>query len=297
MATLANARIDFQRYQRLAQSNAGSQQQADQQAAQVAQLEAQVAADQAAIDNAKAYLDYTVILAPIDGRVGLRQIDPGNVIHASDSSGLVSITQIDPIAVVFTLPQRDLAIVNTALGRGAVTVQVLETGGTGVLSTGQLQTIDNQIDTSTGTIKLKATFGNDKRALWPGQFVSCRVVVDTINNATVVPTPAVRRGPIGTFVYAVSEDKALLRKIEVVSQDETRAIVKGEIAPGDNVVTVGFAQLSDGRPVRVSPSSTAPASEQQQPAQRTKRSQTRPEEGASEEAPAKSKRTRREATQ
>ncbi len=159
-ATLANARMDLQRYQRLAQTNAGSQQQADQQAAVVKQLEAQVQADQAAIDNAKAFLDYTTILAPIDGRVGLRQVDPGNIVHASDSGGLVSITQIDPIAVVFTLPQRDLPAVTAALAAGPVPVEVLQSGTREVAAKGTLQTVDNQVDTSTGTIKLKASFPN-----------------------------------------------------------------------------------------------------------------------------------------
>ncbi|MDX2203672.1 MAG: efflux RND transporter periplasmic adaptor subunit [Hyphomicrobiaceae bacterium] len=293
MASLANARIDLQRYQRLAQSNAGSQQQADQQAAQVTQLEAQVAADQAAIDNAKAYLDYTVIHAPIDGRAGLRQVDPGNVIHASDSSGLVSITQLDPIAVVFTLPQRDLPVVNAALARGTVPVEVLEAGGKGVLAAGQLQTIDNQIDTTTGTIKLKAVLPNDTRVLWPGQFVSARVVVDTLKGVTVVPTPAVRRGPIGTFVYAVGEGKAVLRSIEVVSQDETRAVVKGAIAPGDSVVTVGFAQLSDGRAVRISGGPAAMPGKDRA----GQRKDGAPEANGTEEGAGKGKRPRREATQ
>lgn len=296
MATLANARIDLQRYQRLAQTNAGPQQQADQQVALVAQLQAQVDADQAAIDNAKAYLDYTVITAPIDGRVGLRQVDAGNIIHVSDSSGLVSITQIDPIAVVFTLPQRDLSAVTTALARGKVPVDVLESGGKGVLASGTLQTVDNQIDTTTGTIKLKALFPNPSQSLWPGQFVSTRVVVETLPDATVVPTPAVRRGPIGTFVYAVADSKASLRKIEVVWQDEVRAVVKGEIKPGETVVTVGFAQLSDGRAVVV------PAAAGEQPkgpkggARAAGEEATVPHNSSEPDAKGKGKR-RREATQ
>lgn len=253
-ATLANARMDLQRYQRLAQTNAGSQQQADQQAAVVKQLEAQVQADQAAIDNAKAFLDYTTILAPIDGRVGLRQVDPGNIIHASDASGLVSITQIDPIAVVFTLPQRDLPAVTAALAAGPVAVEVLQSGSREVAATGVLQTVDNQVDTSTGTIKLKAKFPNAGALLWPGQFVSTRVTVETLKDALIVPTPAVRRGPIGTFVYAIDgDDMARLRKVEVTTQDDVRAVIKGDIAPGTRIVTVGFAQLADGKQVRIIP--------------------------------------------
>lgn len=253
-ATLANARMDLQRYQRLAQTNAGSQQQADQQAAVVKQLEAQVQADQAAIDNAKAFLDYTTILAPIDGRVGLRQVDPGNIIHASDAGGLVSITQIDPIAVVFTLPQRDLTAVTAALAAGPVPVEVLQSGSREIAATGVLQTVDNQVDTSTGTIKLKARFPNPRAALWPGQFVSARVTVETLKDTLIVPTPAVRRGPIGTFVYAIDgEDVARLRKIEVTTQDDVRAVIKGDITAGTRIVTVGFAQLADGKKVRIIP--------------------------------------------
>src|SRR5262249_24908547 len=161
------------------QTNAGPQQQADQQAAVVAQLEAQVQSDEAAIDNAKAYLDYTVIASPIDGRIRLRPIDPGNIVHAGDASDLGSITQVRPLAVIFTLPQRDLPAVSTALVRGKVKVEVLSAEGRGVMAGGTLQTIDNQIDMTTGTIKLKAVFPNEDQKLWPGQFVSTRVVVDT----------------------------------------------------------------------------------------------------------------------
>jgi multidrug efflux system membrane fusion protein len=251
-ATLANARIDLQRYRKLAQSNAGPQQQADQQAALVAQLEAQVQSDEAAIDNAKAYLDYTVIGSPIDGRTGLRLIDPGNIVHAADASGLVSITQVRPIAVIFTLPQRDLSMVSTALTRGSANVEVLSAEGRSTISTGRLQTIDNQIDTTTGTIKLKAVFPNEDQKLWPGQFVSARVVVDTLNDARVVPSVAIRRGPNGTFVYVVgSDEKASVRPVTVLLQDEMRAVVGDEVDFGTQIVTVGFAQLADKKSVRI----------------------------------------------
>ena len=251
-ATLANARLDLVRYQKLASTNAGPQQQADQQAATVAQLEAQVRSDQAAIDNAKAYLDYTVITSPIDGRIGLRQIDPGNIVHASDASGLVSITQVRPVAVIFTLPQRDLPVVSAALARGGVKVEVVGALARGTVPTGTLQTIDNQIDVTTGTIKLKAVFPNDDQTLWPGQFVSTRVVVDTLVDARVVPTTAVRRGPNGTFVYIIGEDeRALVQPVEVVLQDETRAVIAQGLDIGSRVVTVGFAQLAHNKPVKI----------------------------------------------
>jgi len=250
-ATLANARIDLLRYQKLAQANAGPQQQADQQAAMVAQLEAQLKSDQAAIDTAKTYLDYTVISSPIDGRIGLRLIDPGNIVHASDASGLVSITQVRPVAVIFTLPQRDLPVVSAALARGAVKVEVIGVAGRGATASGTLQTIDNQIDITTGTIKLKAVVANDDQKLWPGQFVSTRVVVDTLLDAHVVPTTAIRRGPNGTFVYVIGEDeRALVRPVNVVLQDEMRAVIVG-VEIGSEVVTVGFAQLADNKPVKI----------------------------------------------
>jgi multidrug efflux system membrane fusion protein len=248
-ATLANARTDLQRYQRLAQSNAGPQQQADQQAAVVAQLEAQVKSDDAAIDNAKAVLDYTIITSPLDGRAGLRLIDPGNIVRAGDSNGLVSVTQIKPIAVLFTLPQRDLPAVSAALQRGGAKVEVLEAAGRSVSARGTLQTID----VTTGTIKLKAIFPNDDEKLWPGQFVSTRVEVDTIANAKVVPTPAIRRGPSGTYVYVIGPDnQAKVRTVTVIAEDEARAVIGSEVEAGERVVTVGFAQLTDGKPVAVS---------------------------------------------
>ena len=271
-ATLANARIDLQRYQMLARTNAGPQQQADQQAATVAQLEAQLQSDEAAIDNAKAYLDYTVISSPIDGRTGLRLIDPGNIVHAADANGLVSITQVRPIAVIFTLPQRDLPAVAAALDRGQVEVNVLDAGGRGVLATGILQTIDNQIDMTTGTIKLKAVFPNNDQKLWPGQYISTRVVVDTLSNARVVPAAAVRRGPNGTFLYVVGADNHVnVRPVSVVVQDETRAVIGEGIDVGEQVVTVGFAQLthdravrivSGGQPAKGAPGSSRPAREE-----------------------------------
>ena len=186
--------------------------------------------------------------------MGLRQVDPGNIIHTGDAGGLVSITQIDPIAVVFTLPQRDLPAVTAALAAGPVPVEVLQSGTREVAAKGTLQTVDNQVDTSTGTIKLKAIFPNPNAGLWPGQFVSTRVTVETLKDVLVVPTPAVLRGPIGTFVYAIEgEDTARLRKIEVTTQDDVRAVIKGDIAAGTRIVTVGFAQLADGKQVRIIP--------------------------------------------
>jgi multidrug efflux system membrane fusion protein len=159
---------------------------------------------------------------------------------------------VKPIAVIFTLPQRDLAVISAALSRGTVKVEVMIAEGRGVLASGTLQTIDNQIDMTTGTIKLKAVFPNQDQKLWPGQFVSTRVVVDTLVDASVVPTTAIRRGPSGTFVYGVGpDDRAVVRPVNVLMQDETRAVVGPGLEIGARVVTVGFAQLADKRPVQV----------------------------------------------
>jgi membrane fusion protein, multidrug efflux system len=250
--TLANARMDLERYQGLVQTYAGSKQKADQQAALVAQLEALIKYDDAAIAHAQATLGFTTIVSPIDGRAGLRLVDPGNIVRTGDANGLVTIVQVAPIAVVFTLPQRDLTLVSKALARGDVSVEIIDADGRTVLTCGQLQAIDNQIDIATSTIKLKATFANAGAALWPGQFVRTRAVVDVIYDATVVPTAAVRRGPSGTFVYLVDANlKAVVRPVSVATQDSVRAIITEGIVPDDQVVTVGFAQLSDGKLVDV----------------------------------------------
>lgn len=262
-AQLANARLDLKRYEALAATNAGPRQQADQQRAQVAQLEAQVKSDQAAIDNAKAYLGYTTITAPIDGRTGLRNADPGNVIRASDANGLVTLAQVQPIAAVFTLPQRDLAIVSEAMKAGAVGVDALDTDAKTALASGRLDVIDNTIDTTTGTIKLKARFANADLKLWPGQFITARVKVREVAGARVVPTPAIRRGPQGTFVYVVAEGNvARLRPVEVAQQDESIAAIAKGLEDGESVIVAGFARLNDGAAITIASEAAAgPAGE------------------------------------
>jgi multidrug efflux system membrane fusion protein len=250
-AQLANARIDFERYQKLAQSNYGSKQQADTQKSTVAQLEAQVRSDQAAIDNAKAILDYTTIRAPIDGRTGIRGVDVGNIVHASDATGIVTITQVRPIALLFTLPQQNLRTANAALARGPVKVQALESDNARVIEEGIVSVVDNQVDQTTGTVRVKATFGNADLQLWPGQFVNVRLFVDVLKNALVAPTSSVQRGPDGAFVYVLREDTVALVKVSVIRQSETDAVLAaGGVKSGDLVVTTGFAQLTDGRKVR-----------------------------------------------
>ena len=249
-ANLANLRIDLERYRRLAATNAGPKQQADQQVALVAQMMAQIQSDVAAIANAKATLDYTTISSPLDGKVGLRQVDPGNIVHAADAGGIVSVTQVKPIGVLFTLPQRDLAATAAALRKGAVVVEIPNPDKSAVLVRGTLKSIDNQIDLATGTIKLKAEFANDNQELWPGQFVSIRVVVDQLVDAKVVPASTIRRGTAGNFVYVVGDDrKASVRPVAVVLQNEEIAVVGDGLDFGQMVVTQGFARLTDGKVV------------------------------------------------
>lgn len=271
-AQLANMRLDLTRYQQLAASNAGSKQQADTQRAVVAQQEALIKADQAAIDNAKATLGYTKIVAPISGRVGLRQVDQGNIIHASDATGLVIITQLQPIAVQFSLPQQQITRVNAAVAKGTLEVDVFGNDGTTVVDTGKLTGIDNQVDPTTGTLKLKAEFQNGHFQLWPGQFVNVRLKVETLSQATVIPTSAVQRGPLGTFSYVIGGDNTVTAKpVTVTQQDEKDAVIAKGIGPTDRVVTTGFANLSDGAKVTISQNEQAPAADLAPHRRRSKR--------------------------
>lgn len=250
-ATLANARIDLDRYDRLAAANAGPRQQADQQRAQVAQLTAQLRADQAQVESARIMLAHTTIRAPIDGRAGLRQVDVGNIVRASDANGLVTLAQVRPVSVVFTLPQRDLAASQQALANGAALAEALDTDRRSILATGELSVIDNQVDPATGTIKLKALFPNQDMRLWPGQFVTIRLKVGEMVAVPVVPAQAVRRGPGGSFVYLIANGTAQIRKVDVTRQDEAFAVISEGLAEGDRVVIAGFPQLTDGKAVSV----------------------------------------------
>jgi multidrug efflux system membrane fusion protein len=261
-AQLANQRLDLARYQQLSATNAGSKQQYDTQRAVVAQQEAIVKADQAAIDNAQAMLGYTKIIAPLSGRAGLRQVDQGNIIHASDLTGLVIITQLQPIAVQFSLPQQQIVRVNAASAKGPLSVDVFGNDGTTVIDTGTLKGIDNQVDPTTGTLKLKAEFPNANFQLWPGQFVNVRLKVDTLSNAIVVPTSAVQRGPAGTFSYVIGEgDIVTAKPVVVTQQNETDAVIASGLSPSDRVVTTGFANLSDGAKVIVGREDQTPAAD------------------------------------
>src|SRR3954465_14643045 len=258
-ATLANARIDLERYTRLAAMNSGSKQQADTQKALVAQLEAQVQGDQAAIDNPRTMLSYTRIPSPIDGRTGIRMVDEGNLVQANDTQGFVVITQIRPISVLFNLPQQQFQQVNTAFSKGALRVDALAGDNKTSIDQGTLQVIDNQMDQTTGTIRMKAEFPNANLQLWPGQFINIRVLVDTLKQVVVVPTAAVQRGPQGTFVYVVASDsKAEVRPVTVTQQDDTRAVVSTGLKTEEQVVTSGFTRLSNGARVAVQASDGQP---------------------------------------
>ncbi|MDP1583921.1 MAG: efflux RND transporter periplasmic adaptor subunit [Bradyrhizobium sp.] len=261
-AQLANMRLDLARYQQLAASNAGSKQQADTQRAVVAQQEALVNADQAAIDNAQAMLGYTKIIAPLSGRAGLRQVDQGNIIRASDPTGLVIITHLQPIAVQFSLPQQQIVRVNAASARGTLAVDVFGNDGVTVVDTGTLKGIDNQVDPTTGTLKLKAEFPNANFQLWPGQFVNIRLKVETLANALVVPTSAVQRGPLGTFSYVIGEgDVVTAKPVVVTQQNETDAVISSGLTASDRVVTTGFANLSDGAKVFIGKDDQTPSAD------------------------------------
>ncbi len=265
-AILANAQRDLERYLNLAKTEYAPQQQADTQRSTVAQISAQLAADQAAIDNAKAYLERTTIRAPIDGRTGIRLVDKGNLVHASDQTGLVGIAQVTPISVIITLPQQHLPAINRALARGKVIVDARDGELGTVIDHGTVEVVDNLVDQTTGTIKLKAAFPNAGLALWPGQFVNITLHVGILKDAMMVPTTAVQRGPSGAFVYVVDEQsKVSVRAVTTARQTESDTAIASGLEAGETVVTSGFNRLSDGVTVRVDAATivpTAPAKQQ-----------------------------------
>ena len=264
-AQLANAKIDLDRYEKLAATNAINHQQADTQRALVAQFAALVQSDQAAIENMQATLGYTTIVAPIAGRTGIRMVDEGNIVHASDAnSAIVVITQLKPISVLFSLPQQDLGQVNDAFAKTPLTIEAQRPDSDAVIDRGTLRVVDNQVDQTTGTVKLKAEFPNTGLSLWPGQFVNVRMLIDTLKDVVVIPTGAVQRGPNGTFVYVVKDDNTVaIRPIAVQKQDETQTVVKSGLTPPERVVTTGFVRLTDGGKVTIGSADGAPAAGQQ----------------------------------
>ena len=261
-ATLANNRADVGRYAKLAGSAYASAQQYDTARATVAQMEAQVRGDQALVDSARVQLGYTTIAAPFDGRTGIRQVDLGNIVHSGDVTPLTVLTQLKPISVVFTLPQQNLSAVARAMAGGTppLVEAMAQGGGRSVLDRGQVAVLDNQVDPTTGTIKLKATFPNADLKLWPGGFVNVRVRVDTLGNVVTVPTAAVQRGPRGAYVYVVKADStAERRQVKVGHEDEDVTVVADGVGPGEQVVVDGASRLTEGSKVAVAgPDGNAP---------------------------------------
>src|ERR1700722_15895547 len=254
-AQLRDAKLNLNRFTTLLPSGSIAQQQVDTQQALADQLEGTVRTDQAQIDNAKLQIVYCHITAPFNGRVGLRQVDPGNIVHASDTNPMLILTQLQPIAVIFTLPEDQLPAVAKHMQQGTLEVDAFSRDDQTKLASGKLLTIDNQIDPTTGTAKLKAVFDNKDSQLWPNQFVNANLLLETRKNSTTVPTAAILRGPQGTFVYAMKADKTVEDRAVTVSltQGNTSVVTSG-LNPGDVVVTDGQDKLQRGS--RVEPRAT-----------------------------------------
>ncbi|WBM72045.1 MdtA/MuxA family multidrug efflux RND transporter periplasmic adaptor subunit [Buttiauxella sp. WJP83] len=252
-ATLANARRDLARFQQLVKTNLVSRQELDAQQALVNESVGTIKADEATVANAQLQLDWSRITAPIDGRVGLKQVDIGNQISSSDTTGIVVLTQTHPIDLIFTLPENDIATVVKAQKAGlTLSVEAWDRTNTQKLSSGALLSLDNQIDATTGTIKLKARFNNEDDALFPNQFVNARMLVDTQQNAVVIPTAAVQMGNEGHFVWVLdSEDKVSKHRVTVGIQDSQKVVITAGISTGDRVVTDGIDRLTEGAKVEV----------------------------------------------
>jgi multidrug efflux system membrane fusion protein len=252
-ATLLSAKADLERYEMLAPENLASKQTLDAQKALVSGLEAQIKGDQANIDNARTQLQYTTITSPIQGRTGIRRVDIGNNVHATDTGGIVVVTQMQPISLIFTLPEDSLEDVGSALAAGTVTVVALSRDGKTQLDQGSVVLVDNQIDQSTGTIRLKATFPNSQSKLWPGQYIDARVLIKTQKDALTIPTAAVQRGPNGTFAYVVKADSTVeARPVKVGEESGSRMVVMDGIRDGERVVTSNQYRLQPGAHVKVS---------------------------------------------
>jgi len=251
-ALLTNAKLDLTRYQTLGDQNLVPRQQVDTQRTLVAQTDAAIQADQAQIASARLNLDYSRIVSPVTGVTGVRLIDPGNIVHASDSSGMIVVTQLDPIAVMFTLPEDDQLRISQAMAKGPLDVDAFSRDGTKKLGTGQVLLIDNQINTTTATIRLKAIFANTDHALWPNAFVKARLVLATNKGALALPNNTIQRGPQGTFVYVMKSNQTVeARSIEVATIQGDTAIIESGIDVGEKVVSEGQNQLRPGAKVSV----------------------------------------------
>lgn len=251
-SALKDAKVNLGRFEQLFKDGVIPKQQLDTQESLVGQLEGAVRADQAQVDNVKLNLVYTRITAPVSGRIGLRQVDVGNIVHASDPNGLLIITQLQPIAVIFNLPQDQLQSVSQHMRNGRLQVEAYSRDDQTKIATGTLLTIDNQIDQTTGTGKLKAVFDNRDRSLWPNQFVNVHLLLEVLKNNTVVPAAAIQRGPSGTYVFTVKPDKtAQMRPVTVPFSEGNFSAVSQGLQPGDLVVTDGQDKLQDGTKVEI----------------------------------------------
>lgn len=257
-ANLANANLDLQRYTKLGEF--ATRQQTDTQRSTVAQLTAQIASDEAAIANAQTQLDYTQVKSPITGVAGLRQVDIGNIVNASTQTGIVTISQVEPISVIFTAPEDQLPYIAEGQKTGALKVIAFTTDGKKTLAEGKLAVINNQVDTTSGTIRLKAVFDNKDHALWPGQSVSTRLLVRTLKDATVVPDDAVQHSTNGLYAYTVSQDnKAELHKVKVSYAIDGRSVIEEGLSPGQQVITGGQFKVQPGSLVSTAVASTDPS--------------------------------------
>ena len=262
-ASLRDAKLNYERYKGLLQNSGSmSQQQVDTQAATVDQLEGMVRTDQAAIDNVKLNLVYCHITSPISGRVGLRLVDPGNIVHATDTNPLLVITQLQPIAVIFTLPEDQLPTVSQHMAKSELEVDAFSRDDQTKLASGKLLTIDNQIDQTTGTGKLKAIFENKENSLWPNQFVNARLLLEVRHNSTVIPAAAIQRGPQGTYVFVVKPDNTVdIHPVTIAFTQENLSNIASGIVPNDIVVTDGQDKLQEGS--RIEMRAAAPPVNQQ----------------------------------
>jgi multidrug efflux system membrane fusion protein len=253
-ALLANAQRDMERYTVLAPEDLASKQTVDTQRALIAQLIAQIKGDEAAIDNARTQLDYTSITSPIDGRTGIRLIDPGNIVHASDTAGMVVVTELEPISVIFTLPEEQFGQLSAALARGSVSATALSREGKEELDTGTVSLIDNQIDQTTGTIRVKATLPNKQRRLWPGEFVDVRVLTQVRNQVLTIPASALERGPDGLFTYLVQPDSTIkVAPLSIGEQNGDTVVVEKGLEAGQRVVASNQYRLQPGSRVSANP--------------------------------------------
>src|SRR5262245_34812364 len=260
-AQLTSAEKDLARSKTLALSNITSQQIVDQQQAKVDQLKAAIAADEAMIQTAQSQLEYTTITAPNDGRMGVRLVDPGNIVHANDQGSLATLVLTQPSAVLFTLPARHLDAIRDAMARGSVTVTAYDQDNRAALATGTLLLVDNMIAPATSTIRLKAMFPNTDEKLWPGEFVNAHVLIDTRSNAVVVPSAAIQRGPNGLFLWTVTANNlAQPRPIEAGPTYGDLTVVASGLNGGERIVTDGQYKLQKDAPVTVTSAPTAPTS-------------------------------------